>query len=113
VRILHLRRSAEVEADEAALWYEARADGLGIAFYRALQSALDAAAREPFRFAVRRAGELRRDGKPYTLEYRAVRLARFPYRATFFVLDDTVHVVAIQHDHRDEPDYDARAAEEG
>jgi hypothetical protein len=86
---LGVRPEAEIDAFEAALWYESERPGLGIEF-------LDAV-REAFRhFPMVSADVLR------------VMLHRFPFGVFFFVEDDRATVIAILHLHRDPSSWERR-----
>jgi toxin ParE1/3/4 len=69
---LFVRSAAEADATDAALWYEARAVGLGADFLRAVDVALTEIQRMPERFPLVHRG------------CRRALLRRFPY-ALYFV----------------------------
>jgi plasmid stabilization system protein ParE len=88
-RRLILRRQAEVEIDEAAVWYEGCGAGLAHDFLRAVDAALSAIQRNPFQYQII-SGELRRVG-----------LRRFPYCLIYRCRDPEIIVVACVHGRRD------------
>lgn len=82
-----VRPAAAADAREAALWYEAKREGLGAEFVLELDVPYDRIAQHPLHFpgigeAIRRA-----------------LLHRFPY-AVYFVTDDVPVVLAVLHQHR-------------
>jgi plasmid stabilization system protein ParE len=89
---LLVRLEAEADIAEAALWYEARAAGLGWEFVLELRAAIERAADRPRAFLLLRE-------RP---EVRRVLARRFPYRVFFIVRDDAVVVFAVIHAARDE-----------
>ncbi len=82
-------RATEDDIVAAALWYEARSDGLGMDFIRAADAALAAVARSPHQYPV------------VHREVRRVLLRRFPYAVYFVTRDRTVQVIACMHVRRD------------
>jgi len=80
---------AERDIADAALWYEARAQGLGFDFLRLVDACLSDIRRTPGRFPV-----VHRD-------LRRALLRRFPYGVFFTSDDDTVRVIACLHVRRD------------
>ena len=86
---LVVRRAAEADIADAALWYEQRAPGLGAEFLRAADVTLAEVARMPERFpAVYR-------------ESRRALLRRFPYAIYFVATSAQVSVIACMHARRD------------
>jgi plasmid stabilization system protein ParE len=80
---------AEAEIDAAWRWYELNKSGLGAAFLRAVNAALDAIKENPFQFQ---------------LVYGPVRRAnirRYPHGLMYRVLDREVIVLACFHGRRD------------
>jgi plasmid stabilization system protein ParE len=82
---LSVAREAEVEASEAAEWYEKRSLGLGRAFLDLVEITLEDIAERP---------------RQFPLVYRDVRralLKRFPYGIFFRVRQDQIRVLAVMH----------------
>ncbi len=86
---LVIEPSAQADIGDAALWYEQQAPGLGLEFVRIVDASLAEIARSPLRFP-----EVHRGA------HRAL-LRRFPYAVIFIVRDQSVHVLACQHQRRD------------
>lgn len=96
---LVVRSAAEADIADAALWYEARARGLGAEFLRAVDVALAEIDRMPERFPV------------VHRQCRRALLRRFPF-AVYYVLDnETVSVIACMHAHRDPQAWERRVSE--
>ena len=95
---LLIRPAAEADIADAALWYEARALGLGAEFLRAVDVALAEIQRMPERFPV---------------VYRSCRralLRRFPYAVFFVPGEDVIQVVACLHASREPRRWQERVA---
>jgi plasmid stabilization system protein ParE len=86
---LLVRSAAEADIADAALWYEARASGLGADFLRALDVTLAEIQRMPERFPVVH-GACRR-----------ALLRRFPYAVFFVPTAEAIQVIACLHASRD------------
>jgi len=86
---LVVRPAAEADIAAAALWYEARASGLGAEFLRLVDVALAEVQRMPERFPVVRA------------HCRRALLRRFPYGIYFVPTAELISVVACIHARRD------------
>ena len=86
---LVVRSAAETDIAGAALWYEARARGLGADFLRAVDVALAEVERMPERFPI-----VHRD-------CRRALLRRFPFAVYYVFASETISVVACMHAHRD------------
>src|SRR4051794_33990668 len=82
-----IRIEAEIDITDAAIWYHNQQSGLGDGFLTEVESAIAAAAENPFRFPC-----LRR--KP---EVRRVLTDRFPYRVFFIRRDDAIIVFRVLH----------------
>jgi len=79
---------AELDATDAANWYNRKRDGLGNEFLLALEAKINAIRRNPEQFKV---------------EYKGIRRAfteRFPYGVFFIFENDVVYVLAIVHTSR-------------
>ena len=87
-RHVRVRHRAELDIDEAFVWYEARAAGLGELFLSALDACFDRISRDPEMYPVRH-GRVRR-----------ARLSRFPYSVFYTIRDDTIDVLAVYHGRR-------------
>lgn len=81
------------ELAEAALWYEARKQGLGGEFLAELEATLPLVGSRPRSFP-------RLQNIDATLEVRRALLARFPYAIVFLVREEEVRVLAVAHTKR-------------
>lgn len=84
-----IRLAAQVDIEEAALWYEDQRPGLGERFTAELFELIDRIAQFPLQFPV--VGRSARRGL----------LHRFPYAVFFLLEEDTVVVLAVLHQRRD------------
>ena len=96
---LVVRPAAEADIAAAALWYEARASGLGAEFLRLVDVALAEVQRMPERFPVVHA------------QCRRALLRRFPYGIYFVPTAELISVVACMHARRDPRRWEERVAE--
>jgi toxin ParE1/3/4 len=87
---VRFRPEARAETLEAKVWYEAHAPGLGQAFARALETAIQSAVRAPLAFPSVE-GDCRR-----------VLMRRFPFSVIYRPGSEDLLVVAVFH-HRREP----------
>ena len=85
---LRVRHRAELDVDDAYAWYELRAEGLGEAFLRAVETCLARIVRHPEAHAVAH-GRVRR-----------ARLHRFPYGVYYTVREDFIDVLGVYHARR-------------
>jgi len=85
---LSVRPEAEVDAFEAATWYEREREGLGSAFLRRLRRVFGRIENGPLQFPL------------VTADIRRALLGRFPFGVFFFVEDDVATVIAVMHLHR-------------
>jgi len=93
---VRLSRDAELEAESAARWYEARSPGLGVEFLSALAASLEAIEdRGVETFAEAPDAPSRKD-----VTFRVARLRDFPYRVVFAELAEEVRVYAVAHERR-------------
>jgi plasmid stabilization system protein ParE len=84
-RKILLRRGAQREFDEAAIWYDKQRRGLGLEFRDAVDVALSKAATFPDRF-------------PKMLdEIRCIHVEKFPYRVFYISNPTSVTILAIFH----------------
>jgi toxin ParE1/3/4 len=86
MRSLILRAEAEAEVAEAHRWYERRATGLGSAFIRAVDAALEAVRRQPELCPLKHG------------RARQVVVRRFPF-CIYYILheDQSIEVIACFH----------------
>lgn len=85
---IRFRPQARRELLEAQAWYEDRAVGLGLEFVRAVDAALQAAARHPLAYPLV-------DGSA-----RRVVVRRFPYSVVFDVHPSELLILAVFHHRR-------------
>jgi plasmid stabilization system protein ParE len=85
---LRVRPEAELDAYQAALWYDNERPGLGAAFLHAVRRAFARIAERPLQFPVVH-GDVRR-----------ALLGRFPFGVFFFVEGEEAIVLAVVHLHR-------------
>lgn len=93
---------AEVELEDAALWYEEQSEGLGERFLAAVAATVQGIREFP-----RLGAQV-----PYVSEDLGIRrmpVRRFPYQVVYLVSANAIHVLAIAHDRR-KPGYWARRA---
>lgn len=88
---IHTDAAAELEA--AAVWYDDQRDGLGLRFLAAVDHTIQHARAWPHSGAPV-------EGLPDDLAVRRLPVSRFPYHVAYLANDDTIHVLAIAHDHR-------------
>src|SRR6266496_5889143 len=81
--------AVDAEIREATRSHEERCPGLGDEFIEAVRRAVCAATRDPSRCAVRFA------------DIRRLKLRRFPYSVWFFIHRQTVYVLTVLHNKRD------------
>jgi len=81
------------ELAEAALWYEAKKEGLGADLLAEIDATLPLLGERPRSFP-------RLQGVNPALEIRRALLARFPYAMVFLVRPDEVRVLAVAHARR-------------
>lgn len=85
---LIIKPIAELEATDAAIWYNQKRDGLGNEFLLALEAKINA---------------IRRNPKQFIIAYKNIRRTfteRFPYGAFFIIENDEIYVLAIIHTSR-------------
>jgi plasmid stabilization system protein ParE len=86
--VLRVRRRAERDLDEAYAWYEARSEGLGEAFLRAVGACFARISSHP-------------EAAPEVAHrVRRARLRRFPYGVYYVVREDAIDVLAVYHSRR-------------
>jgi len=85
---LIIKPIAELEATDAAIWYNQKRDGLGNEFLLALEAKINA---------------IRRNPKQFIIAYKNIRRTfteRFPYGVFFIIENDEIYVLAIIHTSR-------------
>jgi len=85
---LVIKPFAELDATDAANWYNLKRDGLGNEFLLALEAKVNA---------------IRRNPKQFIIVYKGIRRAfteRFPYGVFFIIENDVVYIIAIVHSSR-------------
>lgn len=88
-RPVELRRDAEIDIEEAYVWYEERREGLGVEFLQAVEECLDQIEQRPELYAIAHR------------EARRAQLRRFPYALTYVAEPNRIDVVACTHSRRD------------
>lgn len=88
MRRLEVRPEAELDALEAALWYDGEREGLGAEFLAELRATFARVEDGPLRFPL------------VFREFRRAILHRFPFGVFFIVEGELATVVAITHLHR-------------
>ena len=83
------RRAAELELQEAAVWYDRHRTGLGEEFIREIEAAVERAADSPKRYQI------------ISGDVRATMARRFPYCIYFRERRDSLVVLAVFHGNRD------------
>ena len=101
-RHLIVRPEAEADVTDAAVWYDSREPGLGLALISEVHSAIARALKSPESFT-----RLRQNP-----EVRRVLTRRFPYRIFFIVRPDALVVFAILHAARHDRVWKHRAEHE-
>ena|SRR5438128_2626449 len=86
---LDVRPEAELDALEAASWYDGEREGLGTEFLVALRATFARVEAGPLRFPL------------VFREFRRAILHRFPFGVFFIVEAERATVVAVTHLHRD------------
>lgn len=84
---------AVAELGDAALWYEDRREGLGLAFLAALDRVVESIERWP------RAAPLVEDVSE-ELEVRRVPVPRFPYYVAYLISNEVIVVFAVAQERR-------------
>jgi toxin ParE1/3/4 len=85
---VRVRPEAEVDAFEAASWYEREREGLGSAFLARLRRTFARIETQPLQFP------------QVTADIRRALVGRFPFGVFFVVEEQTATVIAIMHLHR-------------
>lgn len=88
---IHADAAAELEA--AAVWYHDQREGLGLQFLAAVDRAFQHARTWPH------AGT-RVEGLAPDVVVRRLPVRRFPYHVAYLTGENTIHVIAVAHDHR-------------
>lgn len=93
---LILEPEAEDDLGDAYRWYEEQRAGLGREFLQCVENVFD---------------RIRRSPEMHAVTYKSVRqtlVRRFPYVVCYTFEEDSVHVVAVFHGHRDPNDWKSR-----
>jgi toxin ParE1/3/4 len=90
---LRIEAEAESEAEDAAHWYEARRQGLGVEFLAAVDNGIRRIQKNPERYG-------RLEYLPDEQAIRRLLLKRFPFAIVYEILTDEIHVMAIAHTRR-------------
>ncbi len=93
---LRVRPEAELDAFEAALWYEGEREGLGAVFLQGLRKVFARIEHGPLQFPL------------ITADIRRAILSHFPFGVFFFADRDTSTVVAVMHLHRHPSSWEQR-----
>lgn len=93
---LRVRPEAELDAFEAALWYEGERDGLGAVFLQALRKVFSRIESTPQQFPL------------VTGDIRRAMLRRFPSGVFFYVEGGVSTVIAVMHLHRHPSSWEQR-----
>jgi len=93
---LLVRPEAELDAFEAAAWYERERQELGTTFLKDLGRTFGRIQRRPLQFPL------------VTADVRRALLGGFPFGVFFFVEDDASTVIAVMHLHRHPSSWEAR-----
>jgi toxin ParE1/3/4 len=88
MRELTLRLQAQLDAHDAAGWYEDQRFGLGMRFLDELDEVVNRIRVSPFQFPEIHPG------------VRRGLLGRFPYSVYFSVGEESIEVIAVLHQHR-------------
>jgi ParE toxin of type II toxin-antitoxin system, parDE len=95
-RELILAPEAETEIADAVFWYEQQKPGLGLDFFRAVDSALVTVRLNPFQYQI------------IWKQYRRAGVAHFPYGLIYRVTDREIIVLSCFHGRRSPAAWKAR-----
>jgi plasmid stabilization system protein ParE len=93
---LIIRPEAELDLEDAFIWYESQETGLGSEFVRAIDSCISTIGRNPLTYQI------------IYQQARRVLVRRFPYCLFYIVEEDTVFVIACFHTKRNPNDWQNR-----
>ena len=88
MRKLVIRLQAQLDVEDAAIWYENRRAGLGLRFLEDLDYVVRRVAASPLQFPEIQPGA------------RRGLLKRFPYSVYFSVSSEQVEIIGVLHQHR-------------
>ena len=88
MRKLIVRPHAQLDIEEAVLWYENQRPGLGIGLLEAVDYLVDRILRSPCQFP------------EIQLGVRRALVHRFPYSLYFSASEERIEVIAVLHQHR-------------
>lgn len=94
---LALRRAAQAEFDDSAVWYESQRTGLGWDFVGEVQSVFDAIVDQPDRYPI------------VASDVREAMVRRFPFCVYYRVKPKRVVILAVFHTSRDPAIWQSRA----
>jgi plasmid stabilization system protein ParE len=80
-----VKPEAEIDLDEAVLWYETELSGLGIRFYNGFENALERIVKSPNAFI------------EISPEIRRIIIKQFPYKVFYSVSGNKIFVIGIMH----------------
>jgi plasmid stabilization system protein ParE len=93
---LRVRPEAELDAFEAALWYESERKGLGAAFLQTMRRLFERIMTSPLQFPL------------VSADVRRAMMARYPFGVFFYVEEKTTTVIAVMHLHREPATWERR-----
>jgi plasmid stabilization system protein ParE len=93
---LIIRPEAELDLEDAFVWYESQDNGLGSEFVRAIDNCISSIGRNPMSYAI------------VYQEARQALVRRFPYIILYVVQEDTVFVIGFFHSKRNPNDWQER-----
>ncbi len=91
-----LDTSAELDFDEIFRWYQEQREGLGYEFLMSFESSLNLLAENPFAFF------------NVTKTVRRIAVKRFPYNVYYSVVDKTLTIHLIMHQHKNPQEWQMR-----
>jgi plasmid stabilization system protein ParE len=100
---LRVAPEAAAELKAARDWYEERQPGLGAEFVAAIRAVMGRVREAPAQFPI----------LPRSPDVRRAVVERFPYVVVFLVREDSVHVLAVAHQHQHPTFWRGRAGGSG
>lgn len=100
MRKLVVRAHAQLDIEEAVLWYENQRPGLGIGFLETVDYLIDRILGSPYQFPQIQRG------------VRRALIQRFPFSIYFVVIEERIEIIAVLHQHR-HPDFWRERGTEG
>jgi plasmid stabilization system protein ParE len=80
-----IKPEAEIDLEDAVLWYETELSGLGFRFYNNFENALDRIVRNPNAFI------------EISAEIRRIIIKQFPYKVFYYVTGNKIFVIGVMH----------------